>query len=111
MAKKYYDGDKPAYGTATYILSEQDFRMNEGDLVTVSYSGDVMESAILREITPRKDRVAHRTQSENRTWMHDMIRHFGIDLEKMQDSRYTEEELKELQTVLERYKTEYELMA
>ena len=85
--------------------------MNEGDLVTVSYSGDVMESAILREITPRKDRVAHRTQSENRTWMHDMIRHFGIDLEKMQDSRYTEEELKELQTVLERYKTEYELMA
>ena len=111
IIEKYYDGDKPAYGTATYILSEQDFRMNEGDLVTVSYSGDVMESAILREITPRKDRVAHRTQSENRTWMHDMIRHFGIDLEKMQDSRYSQEELKELQTVLERYKTEYELMA
>ena len=40
-----------------------------------------------------------------------MIRHFGIDLEKMQDSRYTEDELKELKSVLERYKTEYELLA
>lgn len=111
IIEKYYDGDKPAYGTATYILSEQDYRMNEGDLITIGHSGDVMESSVLREITPRKDRIAHRTQSENRTWMHDMIRHFGIDLEKMQDSRYSQEELKELQTVLERYKTEYELLA
>lgn len=112
IIEKYYDNNnRPAYGTATYILSEQEYRMNEGDLVTIGRSGDVMESAILREITPRKDRIAHRTQSENRTWMHDMIRHFGIDLEKMQDSRYTDEELKELQTVLERYKTEYELLA
>ena len=110
IIEKYYDGNKPAYGTATYILSEDEYRRNVGDLVTIDYKGNILESAALREITPRQDRVAHRTQSADRTWMHDMSRYFGIDLERMQDSRYSSEELEELKAVLEKYKTEYEMI-
>ena len=106
IIEKYFDGDKPAYGTATYILSEQDYRKNQADLVTITPSGNILEGASLRDITPRKDRVIHRTHSVDRTWMDDMVRYFDIDYEK-EDSRYTKEELEILETTVKKYKNKY----
>lgn len=110
IIEKYYDGDKPAYGTATYILPEQDYRKNQSSLVTLTPKGSILESASLREITPRKDRIAHRTQSTDRTWMDDMVRYFDIDYQRENDSRYTKEELASLEKIVKTYKTEYEMI-
>lgn len=43
IIEKYYDGDKPAYGTATYILSEESYRENANDLVTIVPNGSILE--------------------------------------------------------------------
>lgn len=110
IIEKYYDGNKPAYGTATYILSEDDYRRNEADLVTVLPKGNILESATLREITPRKDRIAHRTQSENKTWMDQMIKYFDIDFEVGKETRYTPEELMHLDSVRNNHKLDYEII-
>lgn len=110
IIEKYYDGNKPAYGTATYILSEDDYRRNEADLVTILPKGNILESAALREITPRKDRIAHRTQSENKTWMDQMIKYFDIDFEAGKETRYTAEELMHLDSVRNNHKLDYEII-
>lgn len=110
IIEKYYDGNKPAYGTATYILSEEDYRKNEADLVTVLPKGNILESATLREITPRKDRIAHRTQSTNKTWMDQMIKYFDIDFEAGKETRYTPEELMHLDSVRNNHKLDYEII-
>lgn len=110
IIEKYYDGDKPAYGTATYILSNEQFRNNENNLVTILPNAVILESASLREITPRKDRIAHRTQSTDKTWMDEMIKYFDIEYERENDSRYSKSELQELQAVVKKYKTEYEMI-
>ena len=110
IIEKYYDGNKPAYGTATYILSEADYRKNEADLVTILPKGNILESAALRDITPRKDRIAHRTQSENKTWMDQMINYFDIDFEAGKETRYTAEELMHLDTVRKNHKLDYEII-
>lgn len=108
IIEKYYDGNRPAYGTATYILPEDEYRKNNGDLVTVIPNGLILESTTLREITPRKDRIAHITKSTDKTWMDQMVRYFGIDYEREDDSRYTKEELEELQVTVSKYKTKFD---
>ena len=108
IIEKYYDGDKTAYGTATYILSEEEFRENENDLVTIIPNGVILESATLKEITPRKNRIAHRTQSTDKTWMDEMIKYFDIDYERENDSRYSKAELSELKDTVMKYKTKYD---
>ncbi len=110
IIEKYYDGDKPAYGTATYILPEQEYRKNQADLISITPSGNILESAVLREITPRRDRIAHRTQSVDKTWMDEMIKYFGIDYAKGKDTRYSSKELNDLEMIVKRYKTEYEMI-
>lgn len=110
IIEKYYDGDKPAYGTATYILSEEAYRENANDLVTIVPNGSILESSTLKDITPRKDRIAHRTQSTDKTGMDEMVKYFDIDYERQNDSRYSPEELKELQATVSKYKTEYEMI-
>ena len=80
-------------------------------LKPLSVPAAVLESATLREITPRKDRVIHRTKSTDRTWLDEMVRYFGIEFDK-KDSRYTEEELETLKNVVNTYracKDDYEL--
>lgn len=108
IIEKYYDGNKPAYGTATYILSEDEYRKNESNLVTIIPNGLILESTTLREITPRKDRIAHITKSTDKTWMDQMVRYFGIDYEREDDTRYSKEELKELQVTVSKYKTKFD---
>lgn len=108
IIEKYYDGNRPAYGTATYILPEDEYRKNNGDLVTVIPNGLILESTTLREITPRKDRIAHITKSTDKTWMDQMVRYFGIDYEREDDSRYTKEELEELHATVSKYKTKFD---
>ena len=110
IIEKYYDGDKPAYGTATYVLTEDMYRENVNELVTIIPNGSILESATLKEITPRKDRIAHRTQSTDKTWMDEVVKYFDIDYERENDSRYSVEELKELQSVVTKYKSEYEMI-
>ena len=107
IIEKYYDADKPAYGVATYILSEDEFRRNESDLVTIGKNGNaIMESAVLREIVPRTDRIAHRTQSEDKTWMDEMVKYFNDTI----SSRYTEKESEFLQEIVKKHKTDYEMI-
>ena len=108
IIEKYYDGNRPAYGTATYILPEDEYRKNNGDLVTVIPNGLILESTTLREIIPRKDRIAHITKSADKTWMDQMVRYFGIDYEREDDSRYTKDELEELQATVSKYKTKFD---
>ena len=112
ILEKYHDKKfRPAYGTATYILPEDEYKKHQSDLVTITPKGNILESATLREITPRKDRVIHRTKSTDRTWLDEMVRYFGIEFDK-KDSRYTEEELETLKNVVNTYracKDDYEL--
>ena len=110
IIEKYYDGNKQAYGTATYILPESEYRKNEADLVTILPKGNILESATLKDITPRKDRIAHRTQSVNKTWMDAMISYFKIDFEPGKETRYTDEELRELDSVRKNHKLDYEII-
>ena len=91
-------------------LPEETYRENANDLVTIVPNGSILESATLKEITPRRDRIAHRTQSADKTWMDEMVKYFGIDYERENDSRYSKEELDELQKVVSKYKTEYEMI-
>ena len=113
ILEKYYDKNfTPAYGTATYILPEDEYKKHQSDLVTITPKGNILESATLREITPRKDRVIHRVKSTDKTWLDEMVRYFNIDYERKDDSRYTEEELETLKNVVNTYKArreEYEL--
>lgn len=110
IIEKYYDGDKPAYGTATYMMSEKDYRDNQSELITLTRTGKILESSEMKRIVPRKDRIAHRTQSTKKTWMDEIVRYFDIDFEREFDTRYTEEELKELRETIEKYKTQYEMI-
>lgn len=107
IIEKYYDGNKQAYGTATFVLPEDKYRKNEGDLITIIPNGLILESTTLKEITPRKDRIAHITKSTDKTWMDQIIKYFDIDFERENDSRYSEEELKELKETVSKYKTKY----
>lgn len=110
IIEKYYDGNKPAYGTATYILPEDVYRKNEPNLVTIHKNGNILESAVLRDITPQKDRIAHRTQSADKTWMDQMINYFNIDFEAEKETRYTPEGLMDLDSVRKKYKLDYEII-
>lgn len=110
IIEKYYDGDKPAYGTATYMMSEKDYRDNQAELITLTRTGKILESSQMKQIVSRKDRIAHRTQSTKKTWMDEIVRYFDIDFEREFDTRYTEEELKELRETIEKYKTQYEMI-
>jgi hypothetical protein len=116
--EKYYDGNNPAYGTATFILPENDYKANEKDLITYTKTGKVLETSVLREITPRKDRVSHITVDPSReieernggkkyvTWMDSVVKHVGIALDGKQDttSRYTDEEKRLLEETVSKYK-------
>lgn len=110
IIEKYYDGDKPAYGTATYIVNEKDYRDNQAELITLTRTGKILESSQMKQIVPRKDRIAHRTQSAQKTWMDEIVKYFDVDFERELDTRYTKEELKELKETIEKYKTQYEMI-
>lgn len=109
--EKYYDGDDLAYGTATCVVPEQVYKDNYLSLVTSYPTGMVLEGPVLRSITPRKDRIHHRTHSAKKTWMEDLVKYLGIDLDKQLDlkldSVYTPEELENLRSVIEIYKNSY----
>ena len=59
--------------------------MSKGDFIIKIEEKDL---AVLREIVPRADRIAHRTQSEDKTWMDEMVKYFNDTI----SSRYTEKE-------------------
>lgn len=82
-------------------------KKNQSNLITLRPKGNILEEVSLREITPKKDRIAHRTQSEDKTWMDEMIKYFDIDFSRINDTRYTVEELKNLQKIVEKYKRQY----
>lgn len=107
IIEKYYEGNEPAYGVATYILPEDTYRKNESDLVTITKEGKVLESTTLKDITPKKDRIAHITKSEKNTWMDQMVKYFKIDFEREDDTRYTVQELQELKATIEKYRNKY----
>ena len=65
-----------------------------------------MESAVLREIVPREDRIAHRTQSEDKNWMDEVVKYFKEEIE----SRYSENEKENLSDTVQKYKTNYEMI-
>lgn len=108
IVEKYYDrAGKQAYGTATYVLSDEQFRDYQDELITARGKEKILETTTLRKITPLKDRIKHRTKSKDKSWMQEVARYFGIDLER--DSRYTEEELANLRETIEQYKDRYEI--
>ena len=110
IIEKYYEKDKEVYGYATYILPEATYRKNQQILITKTVNSSILETSELRDITPRKDRIAHRTQSKDKTWMDEILRYFDIDLSKNLDSRYTQEDFEILKRELPILKKQYELL-
>lgn len=109
IIEKYYDkAGKQAYGTATYVLSNEDFKEHQDELITMSGREKILETTTLRKITPRTDRIVHRTKSKDKSWMQAVAKYFDIDLEN--DSRYTQEEIENLRATIEQYKDRYEVI-
>lgn len=109
IIEKYYDrAGEQAYGTATYVLSDDNFREHQDELITLSGKERILETTTLRKITPRTDRIPHRTKSKDKSWMQEVAKYFGIDLQK--DSRYTQEEIDNLRATIEQYKDRYEII-
>lgn len=101
IIEKYYDknGDY-AYGTATYFVEDQVYNSNIGDLITNTKTGDVLETAVLREIVPRgKDRIPHITRGNAESkeglsksaWMRKIAERFGYTFDRK--SQYYDENL------------------
>lgn len=130
IIERYFETDKSgddfgrdAYGYATFILSDADYRAHQGELITQKacetvISGQtrmVIEEYMSREallrIVSAKDRKRHNTHSKTKNWMIEMARHFEIDLETdlelVEDSRYTKEELRILRETIKKYGNAY----
>ena len=130
IIERYFETDKSgddfaidAYGHATFILSDADYRANQGDLVSqrvckntingkkqVSIEEYMSREALVRIVDP-KDRIRHNTHSQTKNWMREMAKYFNIDLDTdlslVQDSRYTKEELEALRDVIRTYENAY----
>ena len=130
IIERYFETDKSgddfaidAYGHATFILSDADYRANQGDLVSqrvckntingkkqVSIEEYMSREALVR-IVDTKDRIKHNTHSQTKNWMREMAKYFNIDLDTdlslVQDSRYTKEELEALRDVIRTYENAY----
>ncbi len=110
IIEKYYEEGKKVYGHATFLVPNDIYKENEDRLVTEVLGNEsaIIEPSILRDITPPGNKVIHRTQSKDRTWMDDIIKHLNIDFEREDDSRYSPEELKSIQKEIESLKRKYE---
>ncbi len=119
IIEKYYDVERytykiketPVYGVATSIISDANFRANQGKLVrnVKSMSGsnlEVIDTKVLNHIVPRKDKVIHYTKSVDKNWMRSLVQHLGINLQV--DSRYTSEELELLNSTINSLENLYE---
>ena len=109
LRKGHLGYDQEPYGYSTRILKMEDFYANQDKLIETLWNGEeILNEEVLLKIVPRKDRVAHNTQSKSKNWLRAMAEYFGIDLEidleLVNDSRYTKEELAEIRSVI----TEYE---
>ncbi len=110
IIEKYYEKDREVYGYATYMLSEDNYQKNRSRLITRKASSDtaILEPVKMKEITPRKDRISHRTHSKDKTWMDEILKYFDIDLTKEFDTRYSKEDFeflkREIPVLKEKYK-------
>lgn len=110
IIEKYYEEGKKVYGHATFLVPNDIYERNKGKLITEVPENEstIIEPSVLRDITPPGNKVIHRTQSKDRTWMDDIIKHLNIDFEREDDSRYSPEELKAIQKEIESLKRKYE---
>ncbi len=110
IIEKYYEEGKKVYGHATFLVPNDIYERNKGKLITEVPGNEstIIEPSVLRDITPQGNKVIHRTQSKDRTWMDDIIKHLNIDFEREDDSRYSPEELKTIQKEIESLKRKYE---
>lgn len=104
--------DKDAYGYSTCIINEETYREFFDYLVDEQLDGEsVLNPKTLLQLVPREDRVAHNTQSPSKNWMRSVAKYFDIDLEMelelVEDSRYTKEELAHIRQVIKKYENEY----
>lgn len=103
---------KDAYGVSTYIVSDDIYRENEEYLIE-SYDGvnRRLNRKVLTSIVPRKDRIRHNTHSQDKNWMRSMAKYFGIELSKdidlVEDTRYSKEELKVIRETIIAYENLY----
>ena len=120
IIEKYFDVDKhgnqfgrDAYGCSTYIIKESKYIENYDRLIdSSSDDGELLlNSKTLTAIVPREDRVRHNTQSQSKNWMRTMAKYFDIDLESdidlINDSRYTKEELENIRSIIITYENKY----
>lgn len=120
IIEKYFEVDKEgnrfgrdAYGHATFILDENTYIENF-DMLVDRYSGTepLLNTRTLSAlVTNKSDRIRHNTHSTNKNWMRSMVKRFGIDLETdldlVNDSRYSKEELAHLKEIITRYENTY----
>ena len=130
IIERYFETDKSgddfgidAYGYATFILSDTEYRANQSELVSqraceTVVSGqtriaieEYMSREALVRIVDSRDRIRHNTHSQTKNWMREMVKYFKIDLDTdlslVQDSRYTKEELEALRDVIRTYENAY----
>ena len=100
IIEKYYEKNEPAYGTATYIVPETVYRKNQTNLITATPKGIILEPVILKSITPKKDRIAHRTHSPDKTWMDEMVKYL--------ENNYGLQRNKEMDDFIRKNKTRYD---
>lgn len=122
IIERYFEDDNfkiDAYGYSTFVIKDNTYRENinkilgkrvyrvqkEGKVETVIE--DVLIREILSELVPKEDRIRHNTKSSNKNWMREMARYFEIDLETdidlVNDTRYTKEELESLRSTIKMY--------
>lgn len=119
IVEKYFEVDrdgnsfgKSAYGHATFIVKESRYIENIERLVDNHSGGELLlNQRTLSSIVPTRDRVIHNTKSSSKNWMRSMAKYFDIDLENdlelVNDSRYTREELEYIRYVINTYENSY----
>ena len=117
VIEKYFDvktnnNYSPAYGVATYVIDEEEYRGNEKELIKIDRKGEPqLNDTILRLIVPKTNRIRHNTKSSKKNWMREITMFFNIELtgEKQteKESRYSQEELKNLSKIITQYEEKY----
>ncbi len=104
---------KDAYGYATFNISENRYIENLDMLVDSHSRGELLlnHKTLSLLVTDKSDRIRHNTHSIEKNWMRTMSKRFDIDLETdielVQDSRYTKEELQHLRDIIKKYENLY----
>ena len=120
IIEKYFEVDRDgnqfsrdAYGYATFVIDENTYIENLDMLVDSHSRGELLlnPKTLSFLVTDKNDRIRHNTHSINKNWMRSMAKRFEIDLETdldlVNDSRYTKEELEKLRDIITRYEHEY----